>query len=143
MKGKEEYLWSKTGTADSEIERLENALQVLRYDAASNAPLVLPAKVVPFRKESSLPSFSTHRVFRRALAFAACAAFVAVLLGVRYQIIPNDNYSEIGSAEALVVPKNYAPFPVIAERTGLKPESVRVNLHRGMKLLREKLGIEE
>lgn len=31
--------------------------------------------------------------------------------------------------------------PEIAERTGLKPESVRVNLHRGMKLLREKLGI--
>lgn len=29
----------------------------------------------------------------------------------------------------------------IAERTGLTPESVRVNLHRGMKLLREKLGI--
>lgn len=31
----------------------------------------------------------------------------------------------------------------IAERTGLKPESVRVNLHRGMRLLRKKLGIEE
>lgn len=31
----------------------------------------------------------------------------------------------------------------IAERTGLTPESVRVNLHRGMKLLRQKLGIEE
>lgn len=31
----------------------------------------------------------------------------------------------------------------IAEKTGLTPESVRVNLHRGMKLLREKLGIEE
>jgi len=30
----------------------------------------------------------------------------------------------------------------IAERTGLKPESVRVNLHRGMRLLRCKLGIE-
>lgn len=29
----------------------------------------------------------------------------------------------------------------IAERTGLTPESVRVNLHRGMKLLREKLGV--
>src|SRR5262245_20529396 len=28
----------------------------------------------------------------------------------------------------------------IAERTGLTPASVRVNLHRGMKLLREKLG---
>ncbi len=29
----------------------------------------------------------------------------------------------------------------IAERTGLKPESVRVNLYRGMELLRQKLGI--
>lgn len=31
----------------------------------------------------------------------------------------------------------------ISEQTGLAPESVRVNLHRGMKLLREKLGIKE
>jgi RNA polymerase sigma-70 factor (ECF subfamily) len=30
--------------------------------------------------------------------------------------------------------------PEIAVRTGLTPASVRVNLHRGMKLLREKLG---
>jgi RNA polymerase sigma-70 factor (ECF subfamily) len=30
--------------------------------------------------------------------------------------------------------------PEIAERTGLAPGSVRVNLHRGMKLLRERLG---
>jgi RNA polymerase sigma-70 factor (ECF subfamily) len=29
----------------------------------------------------------------------------------------------------------------IAERTGLKPESVRVNLHRGMVLLRQALGV--
>jgi len=31
--------------------------------------------------------------------------------------------------------------PEIAEHTGLSPGSVRVNLHRGMKLLRDKLGI--
>lgn len=31
--------------------------------------------------------------------------------------------------------------PEIAEQTGLAPGSVRVNLHRGMKLLRERLGI--
>jgi RNA polymerase sigma-70 factor (ECF subfamily) len=30
--------------------------------------------------------------------------------------------------------------PEIAERTGMTPESVRVHLHRGMKLLRERLG---
>lgn len=33
--------------------------------------------------------------------------------------------------------------PEIAERTGLTPASVRVNIHRGMKLLREKFGLEE
>ncbi len=32
--------------------------------------------------------------------------------------------------------------PEIAARTGLQPASVRVNLHRGMKLLREKLGMK-
>jgi RNA polymerase sigma-70 factor, ECF subfamily len=33
--------------------------------------------------------------------------------------------------------------PEIAGRTGLTPASVRVNLHRGMKQLREKLGMEK
>ena len=33
--------------------------------------------------------------------------------------------------------------PEIAERTGLTPASVRVNLHRGMKQLKEKLGYAE
>ena len=33
--------------------------------------------------------------------------------------------------------------PEIAMRTGLTPASVRVNLHRGMKLLRTKLGFKE
>ena len=32
--------------------------------------------------------------------------------------------------------------PEIAERTGLTPASVRVNLHRGMQLLRSKLGLK-
>jgi RNA polymerase sigma-70 factor (ECF subfamily) len=31
--------------------------------------------------------------------------------------------------------------PEIAERTGLAPASVRVNIHRGMKMLREKLKV--
>lgn len=32
--------------------------------------------------------------------------------------------------------------PEIAERAGLSPDSVRVNLHRGMKLLRAQLGVD-
>lgn len=33
--------------------------------------------------------------------------------------------------------------PEIAAVTGLEPGSVRINLHRGMKLLREKLGVDD
>jgi len=33
--------------------------------------------------------------------------------------------------------------PEIAEATGMTPDSVRVNLHRGMKLLRKRMGIRE
>lgn len=33
--------------------------------------------------------------------------------------------------------------PEIADRTGLTPASVRVNLHRGMKMLRQRLGVVE
>ena len=33
--------------------------------------------------------------------------------------------------------------PEISARVGITPESVRVNLHRGMKLLKEKLGVSE
>ncbi len=33
--------------------------------------------------------------------------------------------------------------PEIAARTGLTPGSVRVNLHRGVRLLREKMGLEQ
>lgn len=33
--------------------------------------------------------------------------------------------------------------PEIAARTGLTPASVRVNLHRGMKLLRERMGVTQ
>ncbi len=105
----EEYLWNKTGAADLEIERLENALQVFRYDVASNAPLVLPAKIIPFRKELS-PSFSSRKVFRFALAFAACAVFVAGLLGIWFQIFSNDSAeTEMSSAE-IIAPQSYAPF---------------------------------
>jgi RNA polymerase sigma-70 factor (ECF subfamily) len=32
--------------------------------------------------------------------------------------------------------------PEIAEQTGMTPDSVRVNLYRGMKMLRKELGVE-
>ncbi len=74
---KEDYLCDKTGAADPEIERLENVLAVFRYQETE--PPALPAKMIPFERE-------TPRGFLRlAFAFAACAAFVFVSLGVWLQ----------------------------------------------------------
>jgi len=73
---KEDYLWDKTG-ADPEIERLENALAVFRYQETE--PPALPAKIIPFERKTP------RGFFRLAFAFAACAAFVIVSLSVLFQ----------------------------------------------------------
>jgi RNA polymerase sigma-70 factor, ECF subfamily len=72
--------------------------------------------------------------------------------------IRDDRSSQAESSEALAILTTIQALPVayreplvlrlvegmtgpeIAQRTGLTPGSVRVNLHRGMKLLRERLG---
>ncbi len=74
---KEDYLWDKTGK-DPEIQRLENALRMFRYE--ETAPPALPAKSIPFERNTP------RKFFRLAFAFAACAAFAVFSLGVWLQI---------------------------------------------------------
>lgn len=74
---KKDYLWDKSGAADPEIERLENALAVFRY--VETEPPALPAKIIPFERKTP------RGFFRLAFAFAACAALVMVSLGVWFQ----------------------------------------------------------
>jgi len=74
---KEDYLWNKTGAVDPEIERLENALCVFRYQETE--PPALPAKIIPFERKTP------RTFFRLTFALAACAAFVFVSLGVWFQ----------------------------------------------------------
>ena len=76
---KEDYLWDKTGQ-DSEIERLENALQAFRYQATA-APK-LPAKIIPFE---NIEKKSSHSFFRFSFASAALAALMIACLGVWLQ----------------------------------------------------------
>lgn len=70
---KEDYLWDKTGS-DAEIEKLENTLQVFRYE--ESAPPIIPAKVLQFKKESP------RRYFPLIRAIAACLALTSISLGV-------------------------------------------------------------
>lgn len=75
---KEDYLWDKSGAADPEIERLENALAVFRC-RETEAP-ALPARIVPFERKTP-GSF-----FRFVLPSAALAALAIVAVGVWFQI---------------------------------------------------------
>jgi len=75
---KEDYLWDQTGTIDPEIERLENALAVFRYQETE--PPALQAKIVPFERNTP------RGFFRLAFGFAACTALAIISLGVWLQI---------------------------------------------------------
>lgn len=81
---KEDYLWDKTGK-DSEIERLETALQAFRY--RETAPPELPAKIISLKNEMPRQSF------RWWFSFAAFAALAIVLAGVWFQT--SDNKIEV------------------------------------------------
>jgi hypothetical protein len=99
----EDYLWDKTGE-DPEIESLENALAVFRYK--ETAPPEMPAKVLPFTQKKEAP----RSFFRFAYAAAACLAFVAVALGVWFQI--SNNKIEVAAIN---------PLETIAPQTENKP----------------------
>src|SRR4028118_1783973 len=98
---KQDYLWDKTG-ADPEIENLENALAVFRYK--ETAPPALPAKIIPFKKESP------RRSFRFAYAVAACTAFVMIGLGVWFQFSTNETATQESIAQT-IEPQSPATSP--------------------------------
>lgn len=87
----ENYLWDKT-ESDPDIERLENALRVFRYEEKL-APK-LPMKVLPFKQKSS-----PRRIFPAALKIAACFAIGAVALATWMQIFKMNLNVERASSE--------------------------------------------
>lgn len=98
---KQDYLWDKTG-AEPEIENLENALAVFRYKEI--APPALPAKIIPFKKESP------RRSFRFAYAIAACTAFLMIGLGVWFQFSTNEIETQENVAQT-IQPQIPEPLP--------------------------------
>ncbi len=118
---KEDYLWDKTGE-DSEIENLENALQVFRY--RETATPELSAKVLPFRKETP------RKVFQYAMAAAACVVFAAVGLVVWLQVSKNKTVAGEELAETTVQQINTA-FPAVV--TVEKPSDLIVEKSQNSK----------
>lgn len=112
---KEDYLWDKTGS-DAEIEKLENALQVFRYE--ESAPPIIPAKILPFKKESPRITFPFLR------AIAACLAIASISLGIWTLISNTKNEIVVDVLQEPVIKTESAnpTAPVSENDASVKPE---------------------
>ncbi len=95
----EDYLWDKSGK-DSEIERLEDALQTFRY--RETAAPELPSKMLSLKKEK--PRWS----FKLTFALAAFATLAIIFAGVRLQIPDN-------KIEVAAIPLENAAPPMVEQ----------------------------
>jgi RNA polymerase sigma-70 factor (ECF subfamily) len=127
------------------------------------------AEVDDLVQDIFLQAFKKLHTLRESSAFGPWIAMIARNRAVDYHRrsretleitddVPGSNTSDSRASEILELIRNLPDAyretlvlrlvegmtgPEIAARTGLTPASVRVNLHRGMKLLREKLGFTE
>lgn len=141
--------------------RLVHAVIIARVPAAEASDLVQDVFLLVFQKLATLeddqafPAWLTQLARHRASRHLRDVKRGEALDDVDEQAAPDrsgapDARKVLKALQAL--PEAYAETlamrlvegmtgPEIAERTGLTPGSVRVNLHRGMAMLREQLGL--
>ncbi len=145
----------------AEFGRMVHGLVISRVPAADTADLVQDVFLLVFQKLATLeddlafPAWLAQLARNRAARHLRDAPRTAPLPEAPEAAAPDrsaapDARKVLAALSAL--PEAYAETlamrlvegmtgPEIAERTGLTPGSVRVNLHRGMALLRERLGL--
>ena len=145
----------------AEFGRVVHGLVVARVPAADAADLVQDVFLLVFQKLATLeddqafPAWLAQLARNRAARHLRDTPRTAPLPEEPGAVAPDrsgapDARKVLAALAAL--PEAYAETlalrlvegltgPEISERTGLTPGSVRVNLHRGMALLREKLGL--
>ena len=164
-----DYLWDKTGEAEEDVERLEELLGTLRFQPRTfEVPAIMP--VAPRRTLARHTfTWSRLAVAASLLLMLLAGAWLAMITRNRAmdfhrrsrettEVEETHAQTRATQGEAVEVlnlikllPEAYRePMilrfvegmtgPEIAERTGLAPASVRVNIHRGVKMLREKLS---
>lgn len=142
--------------------KLVHAIMISRVPASEASDLVQDVFLLVFQKLSSLeddqafPSWLTQLARNRALRHLRDEKHSEPLEDAPQQAAPDRSGAPDAKKVLLALqqlPEAYAETmamrliegmtgPEIAERTGLTAGSVRVNLHRGMAMLREKLGLE-
>lgn len=142
--------------------KLVHAVIISRVPASDAADLVQDVFLLVFQKLSQLeddaafPGWLTQLARNRASRHQRDARDEQPLEDEPQQLVAPDRSAAPDARKILKalhsLPEAYAETlamrliegmtgPEIAERTGLTPGSVRVNLHRGMAQLREKLGL--
>jgi RNA polymerase sigma-70 factor (ECF subfamily) len=139
-----------------------HAIVIARLPRQEAADLVQQAFVDAMQRLGALREAGRFGAWLAAIARSRAADFhrrrrPTVALDEERAALPHDREG-LGTAEVLAalgrLPEAYRETllmrlsegmtgPEIAARTGLTPGSVRVNLHRGMKLLRAELGLGE
>jgi RNA polymerase sigma-70 factor (ECF subfamily) len=142
--------------------KLVHAIMISRVPASEASDLVQDVFLLVFQKLSTLeddqafPGWLTQLARNRALRHLRDEKRSEPLDDAPQQAAPDRSGAPDAKKVLLALqqlPEAYAETmamrliegmtgPEIAERTGLTAGSVRVNLHRGMALLREKLGLE-
>jgi RNA polymerase sigma-70 factor (ECF subfamily) len=142
--------------------KLVHAIMISRVPASEASDLVQDVFLLVFQKLSSLeddqafPGWLTQLARNRALRHLRDEKRGESLEDAPQQAAPDRSGAPDAKKVLLALqqlPEAYAETmamrliegmtgPEIAERTGLTAGSVRVNLHRGMAMLREKLGLE-
>ncbi len=120
---KNDYLWDKTGS-DQEIEKLEKALQVFRYQP--NAPPKLPARILQLEEKPTFRLFP--KIFRVALAGIAGLAVAFIAWGFWLRV-SNDKLAIVEDmSQPMVVPIKII-FPIAPKgvsETAFQPVDKRI-----------------
>jgi len=146
------------GSLYARFHRVVHAVALARVPACDAGDVVQDVfadawiKVARLREPAAFPGWIVMMARNRATDVARRRRPVAGALAADLAVLPPPRLEAAAALRAIrELPDTYREAlimrlvedlsgPEIAEHTGMTPESVRVHLHRGMKLLRERLG---
>ncbi len=109
---KDDYLWNKTGN-DLEIEKLENALRVFRFE--ENEPPQIQATILNFKQNSTRKVFPVFRFL--------AASFIIAFISAGIWFVQSDPENEFASIQIEDFPlQNENPKNAEPENSGIHPQ---------------------
>lgn len=110
---KNDYLWDKSGEVDREIERLENALQIYRYE---------PDDAPSFSAPTILPKKSFGKMIRRLAILASPVAAGLIVLSLFFWWSQRSNNVRLTTENAAKTIEIVTPQNAVSEQPEINAE---------------------